>query len=127
MVASGGLAGATGTFQLQSTQGSRTADQALLKNATGDVVAEGYNNDRYEGTFEWVPTAVSAASLATTYILPKPGSAIAITEAISGNSFIGAAPWIADSVDWRGDLSSPRTITIKVHRYEHSDISADAA
>ena len=124
---SGGLTGVTGTLHVQSGSGSRTADQALLKNNIGDVVGEGYNNDRYEATFDWVPVATDAIEMAATYILPAPGSVITITELVNGlATFNSAAPWICDSSDWKGDLSSPRGMTVKIHRYEHSDISADA-
>lgn len=119
-------AAVTGTINIQSATGSRTSDQALLRNNTGDVVAEGYNNDRYEATFETIPSGTDAAQLASAYILPKAGQTVVIIEQVnSANTFMSAQTWIVDNADFRGDLSSPRSISIRMHRYEHSDISAD--
>jgi len=129
------LVGLTGVLNMQSTQGTRGADQSMVKNSTGDVIAEGYNHDNYQGTFEAVPTGTDAADLETGYRLPKPGQRIEVVEEVNAvGTFIGGTalvpkPYIVDKVDWRGDLSSARALVFSIHRVEHdtSGLYLDAA
>jgi hypothetical protein len=117
-------ASATGTFNFQSVSGSRTSDKSELKNKSGDVVGLGFTNDRHEGTFEGIPSGASGASAATVNILPAAGAKVIITDTV--DAYLGQT-WICESAEFKGDIGSPRTITIKLIRFSTASVADDAA
>lgn len=121
-------ASATGTLNFQSTSGSRKSDRGELRDKSNNVVGEGYSNDGHDATFDGIPSGASLATAKTVNILPQAGNVLCIidtSDVYLGDVSPGIA-WIVDSSDWSGDLSKPRHIVIKCHRWADVNVSKDA-
>lgn len=124
-----GFVALTGDLHVQSVSGGRMADKGELKNSSADVVGEGYANDRYEATLEVIPSGANAGQLATAYALVAPGAKTVLVEQVnSTNTFLSAQAWILDGMDFKGDLTNPRGLTIKLHRFHNqTGVATDSA
>jgi len=111
---------ATGTFNFQSFSVTRKAAKAELKDNNANVVGEGFANDMYEGNFDGIPSGVTLTAAKTMNILPRAGDNIIIVDA---NEPHLTPEWIVDEATCKGDLNSPRSISIKCHRYADSNVS----
>lgn len=111
----------TGTFQPQSTSGTKTADTGELKDANGDVVGKAYTNSHKTATYEAIPSGATLSAAKGMNLDFAIGSKIVFAD--SDDAYL-AGNWIVESLDWKGDNASARALTFHIYQGP-TDISAD--
>lgn len=119
-----GIVSATTGAETQSLNLVRSSNRVDIMNDIGETVGEVYVNGKKEITVKAVPSHASAISSAQTSAdawTPAPGTKMTIADA-EGTIIDG--DYNLDEATLDADNQSPRTVTIKMHKFDANDVTA---
>jgi len=102
---------------IQSADIENQAEQALVKDQSGNTVARADFDFKDTATFEYVTAVSGSASGNATITKPSVGQMITVTDSVGAGSDLSGSMWIVDNASQKQMNTDACKISVKATRY----------